>query len=403
LRALLLSAALALASGAFPGQEPAPKQVEPVAPPRAPIAGMTGFRSKSRVVIAAEPEQVLRLETFYVFPERVRWSLLPEGAAATERRLYFRFGASYWTIAPGEADSRPLGAPAVVVSSLQRTEIHMELRRAAMLWPDGLAWEGEGLVRRAHSHVGEHSVSASQPQPLVLVAQLDDAGRPKEIRVQCALQGPGTMDASIALVDITWNQQGERWWPHTFTLLGCGENEWHETVESIETAVNAVDPFFVPPDRRGATGAAPSAAPVLVRLPAVTHRRLPLPAGTAWGEALERAARLASEEEVRLEPLGGELQNGFVLELDDAGMPTAVVLRLARLPDPLPGGWESLEAREAATSRRPGIGPVSPAAIRQLRELLPSGAAADPPYARIVIGEDGAGTCQVVLPFQRPS
>jgi hypothetical protein len=397
---LLLSAALALAPGRVEPQEPAEGAAQaeehaeaPSAPPKAPVAGMTGFRSKSRVVRSSDPDEALLLEAFYVFPARVRWSLIPEGAPAKQRRLDYRFGDSYWSVEPGQAESGRIH---------RWTRLHMELRRAVMLWPDGLVWDGEGDQRRARSDVREAILLVNHPPdfPLALFADLDDAGRPRRMHVHYD-QGDGkTLDTHMALRDITWRQQGGRWWPHTFTLVDWSEVEWRETVESIDVGVSAADSFFVPPDRRDTSGLAISTAPVLVKLPPVVQRRVSLAEGTSWEEALRLAEQAQAEEAARLEPLGGSLESGLVLELRSDGGPSAILLRLDRLPEPLPDGWEERPAREGVTSRR-GTGTVPGAALRRLAARLPAGASAQAPYLRMPRGPAEGAAGQLVLPFRR--
>jgi hypothetical protein len=371
---------------------------------------MTGFRSKSRAVLSSDPDQVFLLEAFYVFPARVRWSLIPEGAPAKQRRLDFRFGEDYWTVAPGQAASQPLALTAddsklrgYDHSHRGWTDIHMELRRAVMLWPDGLAWEGEGTLRIARSPVEGHLIlhGGPEPCPLVLLAHLDEHGRPEEIHAQgMPYGGVETFETGLALVDITWRQQGERWWPHTFTLRGWGGTEWRETVESVDVGVHAADSFFLPPDRRDTSGLAVSTAPMLVKLPPVVQRRVALAEGTPWEEALRAGERAQAEEAARLEPLGGSLESGLVLELGSDGGPMAVLLRLDRLPEPLPDGWNELPAGEGVTSRR-GNGPVPGAALRRLAALVPPEAEAQVAYLRLPQGAAEGAPGQLVLPFRR--
>jgi hypothetical protein len=401
--AALLVACAALAQGGGEPQGVPPGQDEPKLAPKTPIAGLVGFRSRSRVVVRADPEQVLLLEAFYVFPERVRWSLLPEGAAATQRLLYFRLGAESWSIAPGETASKRLGSEAGD-SAWQGTDVHMELRRAAMLWPDGFTWRGEGSSRTAESSLRSLAFSAKEPGSIGFLAKLDDAGRPKELHVLAGSEenGPGG-ETGMALLDIAWKQQGERWWPSSFRLVGYSDHEWHETVESIDTAVNALDDFFVPPDRRKVLAGAESTQPQVVALPPAIQSRRPLPEGASWDEALALAEKWSSEEAARLAERGAKLQDGLVLELSaETGLPAAVLLRLGGAMEPLPEGWERIAERSGVSARRNGPPPVSKAALDRLAQQLPADAVAAAPYVRIAKRPSGEPTLQVVLPFVRP-
>lgn len=397
MKELLLSAALALAAGAIEPQEPSRKvdpaeehEVEPSAPPKAPIAGMTGFRSKSRVIRSSSPDQVLLLETFYVFPERVRWSLIPAGAPASQRQLEYRLGESYWSVEPGGTKSGRIH---------RWTKLHMELRRALMLWPDGFAWEGEGPERHASSPVREQILLVESPPdfPLVLFAQLDEAGRPRQMQVHYDTGDGETFDTKMALRDITWREQGDRWWPDTFTLVDWSDVEWHETVESVDVGVNAIDSFFVPPDRRDASGMTSPRTAAEVVLPAVLQRRVALPDGTRWEAALAEARRLAQEEETRLEPLGGRLETDVFVELDVTAAPRAVLLRLAQAPSTLPEEWAPTPPRRALTTRVSGSASVQPGELRRLRAQVPAGATPQAAYVRL-----GEAAGQLVQPYQLP-
>jgi hypothetical protein len=402
---LLLSAALALAPGRIEPQEPAEGAAQaeehaeaPSAAPKAPVAGMTGFRSKSRVRVSSDPEQVFLLEAFYVFPGRVRWSVLPEGAPASQRRLEYRYGESYWSVARGTAESQALDAAEPMGFW---TVLHMELRRAVMLWPDGLAWEGDGSQRRALSAEKVQEPFSEERLPLRLTARLDEAGRPTEMLTHLVLPDGRAEDTRVRLRDITWRQQGDRWWPASFVLVCYLEDWWSETVESVDVGVSAADSFFIPPDRRDTSGLAVSTAPVLVKLPPVVQRRVPLAEGTSWEEALAAAGRARATEVDRLRGSGGRLEEGLVLELDGTGSPRAVLLRLERRPEPLPDGWEEQPAREGVSARR-GTGPVSGAALRRLAVLVPAGGQGQAPYLRLPRGPAEGAAGQLVLPFRRP-
>jgi hypothetical protein len=195
-------------------QAPA-EDVAPSAPPKAPIAGIAGFRSRSRIVVHDSEDWVFLQEVYYVFPERVRMSIAREGAAPTERQIFFRFGSSYWTIPPQSGVSKVIGVESI--ESVPRfLDVEFELRRAAMLWPDGLEWIGEGKQRSAESSLRARIDAISEPQPLLLRAELGDDGRPRAMRAHLKSPDGETFDTHVALLDLTWTQKGERWWPHTF-------------------------------------------------------------------------------------------------------------------------------------------------------------------------------------------
>ena len=394
---LLACATLAQGAGAPPEQV---EETAPSAPPKAPVAGIAGFRSRSRIVVHDSQDWVFLQEVYYVFPERVRMSIAREGAAPTERQIFFRFGSSYWTIPPGSGVSKLIGVEST--ESVPRfLDAEFELRRAAMLWPDGLAWTGEGTQRSAESPLRSRVDAQSEPLPLILLAELGDDGRPKSMRAHLKSPDGKPFDTHVALLDLTWTQKGERWWPHTFRAVDASGMEGLETVESIETAVNALDDFFVPPDRRKELATAESSQPQVAPLPPAVQLRRALPADTSWDESLALAERWGGEEAPRLAELGLKLQEGLVLELAaDTAEPVAVLLRLAAPFETTPPGWERIPERQGVSVRRATGGPLRRSALERLERSLPSGAKPAAPYVRLVTRAAGAVSLQVVLPFE---
>jgi hypothetical protein len=397
----LLLACGTLAQGAGAPQPAPVEDAAPSAPPKAPIAGLPGFRSRSRIVVRDSEDRVFLQEVYYVFPERVRMSIAREGAAPAERQIFFRFGSSYWTLLPGSAVSQAIGGESI--ASVPRfLDAALELRRAAMLWPDGLAWVGEGTRRSAESSVSSRVDATSQPQALLLLAELGDDGRPKSMRAHLKSSDGTSFDTRVALLDLTWTQKGERWWPHTFRSVDASGMEGFETIESIETAINALDDFFVPPDRRKELAAADSSQPQVAPLPPAVQARRELPPDTSWDDALALAERWGSEEAPRLAELGLKLQDGLVLELAaDTATPVAVLLRLAAPFETVPPGWERIPERRGVSVRRMAPGPLRRSALERLERSLPADAKPSAPYVRLVKRGAGEVSLQLVLPFER--
>jgi len=398
----LLLACAALIQGAGAAQQAPAQDTAPSAPAKVPIAGIPGFRSRSRCTLHDQGEDwVFLQEIYYVFPDRVRMSIAREGAPPNQRQIFFRFGESYWTIPPDSGVSKVVGVEST--ESVPRfLDAELELRRAAMLWPDGFAWSGEGTQRSVESPVRSRIDAQSEPLPVVLLAELGDDGRPTSLRAHLKLPDGKSFETHVALLDLTWTQQGERWWPHTFRSVDAGSVECTETIESIETAVNALDDFFVPPDRRKALAVTDSSQPVVAPLPPAVQLRRALPPETAWDDALALAERWASEEAPRLTELGLKLQDGLVLELAaDTAAPVAVLLRLAAPFETTPPGWERLPARQGVSVRRTAPGPLRRPAIERLERALPADAKPNAPYVRVVKREAGEVSLQLVLPFER--
>ena len=70
------------------------------------------------------------------------------------------------------------------------------------------------------------------------------------------------------------------------------------------------------------------------------------------------------------------------LELDPDLKPRAVVLRLSKVPEKLPEGFEKLAGRSAVGTAVEGFGRLRASALAALREKVPAGAKAGAPYVR---------------------
>ncbi len=368
---MLSALALALAPAALP-QDPSGF------PPRRPVAGSHGFHAVSRVVYEGHPDRPHRLEVDCQFPARVRWRLAPEAGGA--RLAEYRAGARGFRLLPGAA-----GSAAVEGDDLALLVGRMELRRAAFFWPDGFAWRT--LVQ-----------DADGPRAARMVAPL--AGAPPGEAAAMHLEargasGPGVDDArphELVLLDARgtelermeiaeWFAADGRLWPRRLALFARGAPAWREEV--LEATANAyfLDLAFLPPDRRPAEPAAPSAEPALaVDLVPHVGRRQALPGGQGWERALASARERAQAAQ---RALGVEsLDPALTLELDAEGRPCACWLRLApaRAAEP-PAGWQAVPERPGLLARleRPE---QAAERLPSLLAHLPEGTRAGAPYVR---------------------
>ncbi|MBL8861406.1 MAG: hypothetical protein JNK02_05280 [Planctomycetes bacterium] len=371
--AAALSASAILASIAAqavpPGQTPPAGQASPVParpgptpleppPPRAPIAGLRGFESRSRLVYAAQPGRAHELRAAYVFPDRVRWWISAREGATEERRLRYQYGPHVLAVEPSQSASieyRAEDRDALLAA--------FELRRALFLYPDGCAWSGSGSVRTATLASGD-----------VLTAKL--AGEPaRPIEIEYAPRRGETRDSCRA---ITWAVTGGRAWPATFELWNGATLAWREAVESVDVETRILDSFFIPPDRRGAAGA-PVEGVRDLDIPPTCLRRVPLEPGTSWDAARAARAKLAEDWPATGAPA---LEEFLTFELREDGLPAAIHLRLARVPERAPEGFVILPERLGAATSVRGLSAVTPAVLERVRHRLPAGGEPGPAYAR---------------------
>jgi hypothetical protein len=301
--------------------------------PRRAIAGIAGFQTSSRIVYDSEPLKPHMLSATYLFPDRVRLLLSLDQGTIVDRVLYYRFGDQGFFIDQRTADSREL-----VGAELLELRLQTELRRALFLWPDGFSWREEGNVRTAElADIGR------------LVAQLDAEGLPNSMKSFDLAAAPAeSLDA------ISWQKIGERHFPRQFDLSSGGARIAKEDVLEVETAVNYLDAYFLPPDRR--TAQTPSSPPPTVEaidLPASWVFRAELEA--AARPTLETACAVADDARSSWMSLGVRVLDETILELDSGARPTAALLHAEIAGTSIPDGWSlregcpawSLELRRA--------------------------------------------------------
>ncbi len=372
----ILPVAASLSLAAPPAQE--------VVPP-APIAGLSGFQTTSHMVFAGQDDAPHVLQAVYVFPDRVRLHRSLVGAGPSERDVEYRSGSQVFRLPQGQPRSEAKAGEAQV-----RALLHMEVRRAAMLWPDGFDWSKEKKkVRKAPvlDRAGGSEIGSIE-------ARLDRRGRPEAF---VATDAEGFQYDFVRIE--SWFEAEKRKWPRELSFEFEGKPVWTETIESVTTKVRYLDLFFQPPDRRPRSVTPQGPTIVSLDIVPVTLRALELEPGTDW-------TRARAEFEGELRRLEQRLGEGYSLdptgtfEVDEDGHPIRALLRLERpLPSP-PEGWSNLAERQGLAL----VGIESPAgidrrALELLRRRVPPGAEAGTPYVRLhEVGE--SLRVHVLLPFE---
>jgi hypothetical protein len=365
----------------------APQEGEdPTAPgPRVGIEGIAGFMATSEVVFAGAPDQPHRLEFVYLFPDRARWLLAAEDAAA--RVLYYRFGERSWRV-----DAAGKASVEVEEDELDTTLLQMELRRAVLHFPAGLAWEErEDGSRRAPVRAR----SKAKARPIGhLEARLDGEGALASISVH---DGGGELVESLTVT--AWRTTRGRAWPGELVLANQDGVVWHETLGEVETRVHLVDDFFRPADRRRLRGTHVVDGRVVraLDLPAVTYRRYPLEEGAEWSAALaaSRAHIAAAGRELVGTNLGLDPVPAF--ELDDEARPVACLVRLQTAAPP-PEGWSRRSDRPGLGMLLGELGDLDRRALGLLGRLRDGGSMSGPAYCRVLRAEGPDGV-QLYLPL----
>ncbi len=360
----------------------APQGGEPQLAERAAIAGMPGFMSVSTLTYHDAPKQPNELVAIHVFPDRAVWRRRAADGRAEERTLSYRAGDACWLVEAGSGTSTRLEGRDRDALALQ-----MELRRAAMIWPDGFDWSGEDPLRAA-------SLGALGS----LVATLGKAGRPRRIT---SLDADGIEFESLS--EIEWRETRERFFPSTFELAWRGRPIWTEEVRSIATNLHFLDYTFRPPDRRPelASELRHLGRPMHVDLRRATVRRTALPPGLDWSAALERARLLRHEAERELAEAGRALEDGANFELSAEGEPRGLVLVVDGPPlDPAPPGWVQRAELPAISVFVEGMPKSIQRLLEALGKELPPGARAGTPFLRTNPAPGAPKRSQMVLPLR---
>ena len=372
-RRAALGWALALAACDRPA-EPARAELRPPPPPSA-IAGLPGFVAKSTITFHAAPTIPHRLDVAYVFPQRVRWWRGLGQGSDTRRILLYRYGEHAFEIPERSSQS-------VEKEGRDRDGIflQMELRRAWMMWPDGFEWRGEGSLR--HADLGRLGT---------LRARLDKGGDLVEIM---SLDSEGVLMDGYGL--IAWQEHRGRRFPRSAQLSHRGQPIWSESVDSVETAVQLRDRFFLPPDRveQREERLAPAGQSAELHVPRTVVRRLELAGASDWDSRVAEARALHAQHAARTSALGFEVEPVILLEIDEEGRATHLLLRLAQeAPEP-PPDWQ-VRAGGPALGRLLQSAGELPQGLSGLLSGLEAGRRPGRPYARLGEG----GRIQLIVPI----
>jgi len=292
--------------------------------------------------------------------------------------LRFRSGENLWRVDPGAERSVRMQDP-------ERGEALMmfELRRVAMIWPAELKWSGTGTRREAEL-----------PGVGTLHADLDaESGRP--VRIEGRLEAETNFES---LEDIEWRQDGKRFWPRSWKLHVGGSLQWTEVIDEVDLRMRLLDSFFVPADRRVASGGVVPIESQRVDLPPRIVWRTELPQDAGWDSALKRAEEERRRWDAKLSAGGLSVDSKPAFRLDPKAKPMELELRLSSLPEELPDGWQRSEAGQALAVMLPRVGAVTSLQLARMNEEIPPGRIALRPYALVQRRPDGGEMVQIVLP-----
>ncbi len=360
-----LTCALAVLAAFARAQDPAVHEGTPG--PRRGIAGLGGFVAVSRLDFGGQQN---RLTAVYLFPDRVRWHFEAYDARRSEHLYLYRLGERIHELRSG--------APSQELLEEARDDVllQMELRRAAMIWPDGFEWtEGEDGTPRAPIY--RHSCCKKDPLGTV-VAKLDSDKRPTILELRAA---DGSLRESLEVR--SWQELRGRLWPREMVLNQGAP--LLETVESVETRLHFLDLSFLPCDRRSAAGKSghDGERVLAADLIAVTYREKQLPADIPWPEALERARDWIREAQVELKAQELEVDPVPTFELSNQGRATLCLVRLARAENPAPAGWKTVEERAGLLLALNDFSELDAAHLEPLFSSLPPDARAGRLYLRV--------------------
>jgi hypothetical protein len=360
---------------------PKPEPDEIVFAPRAAVAGMRLVTATSTLRFEGLPDRPHRLVATYLFPDRARWSLraIGEEKERGSRLLRFRAGERCFALPPGELQSLEL-----VEADLHEALLQMELRRAALLWPDGFEWQVDGDARVAkvtgHGSLrAEFQDSAPEGARPIRFASTYDDGSPCE-RFEA----------------VRW-REGERW-PAGFELWLGERRIWTEELTEVVHRGDFLDCFFVPPDRREQAAARLGHAELHhFDLPQRAVRRQVVdPPSRELGEAREAAGVAAEVWRRELEAAGDRSEVEVGLELDAEGRVTALLARIDA-PTEVPAAWRAELVEDGPALFRSLAGPEAfdRALLRELRESRPVGARS----GAFELRWDSAGGARVLMPL----
>jgi len=348
----------------------------PAPGPRRGVAGLAGIHLVARQDFAPGAN---RLTATYVFPDRARWSLEPYEGPVLKRELVFRHGELAHRLTSG-ASSVPLAE-----ADRDHVLLQMELRRAALLYPDGFAWKSESDGTQV-SHVYADSCCLRR-----VIGTLCARRNGEHLTLE-ARDLEGTTKEALTVT--AWQELEGRRFPRELDVRGSNGN-FHETIESLTTRVHYLDLAFLPGDRRKVGSSTALATRVIaLDLVPMAYLERALPAGTDWEAALAAAKTFAAEVAAGLEG-GLTLDPVPTFEIDSAARPLRCLLRLARVVEPAPAGFTLHGERLGLLRSLEGLERVVPAELTRLTEALPPEAEGGRPYVRVHAKE----RVEMVLPL----
>ncbi len=367
---------LATARDSSPNQDPPAPKPPPAreAPEKPPTQLLEGIELESGLVYEADPKTPYVLRASVAGKDHARLWIGAASEGAPMRLLRLRCEERVFALRIDSAES-------VELAGAERDEAlaQLELRRALLQF-ESYSWKGEGLTRTA-------ALGALGS----LRARFDAAqdARPVEISF---LDAQGRLQDSCRA--IRWDSSGARAVPAALELWHGAERVWKETVRRVQPTSFVRDAFL--PRDRTADNSAPGTWNVIPSpSPEYAARRFPLPADATFESARKELERLRAEWAPRLAASGLELENRATLELDDQLRPRVVILRLAKVVEALPEGFERVAGRSAVGTPLQGFERVQPGALKALRERVPPGAKPGAPYLRWAL--DPPETKQVLL------
>jgi len=369
---LLLPPAAARETGL--GQDPPKPAPAPAAAPKPAPQLLEGVEMESQLVYEADPKTPHVLRACIAGKDHARLWIGAGAEGAQMRLLRLRCEERVFALRLDSAESLEL-------EGAQRDEAlaQLELRRALLQF-ESFAWKGEELTRTAAlGTLGS------------LRARFESAqdSRPRELAF---LDPQGHVLDSCR--EIRWDSSGPRPVLAALELWHEDARVWKETVRRVQPSSFARE-AFLPRDRLEALPAAGSWNVIQTPSPEYAARRFALPADATWESARKELERLRAEWTPKLAAGGFELENRGTLELDERLHPSFVVLRLSKVADRLPEGFERAAGRTAVGTPLEGFEGIRPGALRALREKVPAGVKTGAPYVRWAL--DPAGSKQVLL------
>lgn len=375
------SGSAALPEDPAPIQEPKSRESRRDPGPRAPVAGIAGFDSLSKVRFVSSPEIVRDLKVTCSFPERMRWMMSAQVEGLLTRELQYQYGDAVYRVPTGTGRSE-------VCEGEARTAVlrQLQLRFALMLYPDGFEWKGDG---------NDRTTELGPLGSLRARVSIDAGGQPGAI--DC-------IDAAGRAIEgyreVTWRKSASRNWPATLEYWRGEERVWSETVETVDTSALFVDSFFLPPDlREGSTGRPVGGGVRTLEIPATCVLRAASAAGTTWESALRALEELRTIHKERIEGVGWQLEEIATFEVSADGKPIAAVLRLMTIPEKPPEGFVKESGRKGLAVAIEGLERVDEKKIAELRRGLPKGSIAGRPYVRFDRKGEPNRRVVLVLPF----